>query len=518
MPSDDLFAERRRKVDELAARGIPAYGVDFAPTATVDEARRLLDAYEGEHPDAAVDAPDRPVVSVAGRIMQLRDLGGAAFAHVEDESGRMQMWFRADRSGDAHAMVALLDLGDIVGVTGPVTRTRRGEPSVLVDRLTLLVKALHSPPEKFHGLHDQETRYRKRYLDLLSNASQRRHFVTRTRIIRALHTTLNERGFIEVETPILQPIPGGGAAVPFRTHWNALHTDVYLRIAIELHLKRLLVGGYARVYEIGRVFRNEGLSPRHNPEFTMLEAYQAYATYNDMRELTEGLITAAAYAAGPQTVEDDEGGSAPCDDPLVRKVLGRSVDLRPPYRAETMVNLVREHTGVDALASWDDMHASAARLGVEVGPTLGPGAVLLEIYEQRVEGELWDPTFVLDYPAEVSPLARRRRDDPRFVERFELIVAGRELANAFSELNDPIDQRARFEEQARLRAAGDAEIPPIDEDFLEAIEMGMPPAGGLGVGVDRLVMLLTGAVTIRDVLLFPTMRPQARTSDGGHES
>jgi len=219
-----------------------------------------------------------------------------------------------------------------------------------------------------------------------------------------------------------------------------------------------------------------------------------------------------------ETVEDDEGGSAPCDDPLLRKVLGRSVDLRPPYRAETMVNLVREHTGVDALASWDDMHASAARLGVEVGPALGPGAVLLEIYEQRVEGELWDPTFVLDYPAEVSPLARRRRDDPRFVERFELIVAGRELANAFSELNDPIDQRARFEEQARLRAAGDAEIPPIDEDFLEAIEMGMPPAGGLGVGVDRLVMLLTGAVTIRDVLLFPTMRPQARTSDGGHES
>jgi lysyl-tRNA synthetase class 2 len=513
MPADDLFAERRRKVDELAARGIPSYGVDFAPTATIEEARGLLADYESEHPDAEVDAPDRPVVAVAGRIMQLRDLGGAAFAHLEDESGRMQMWFRADRPGDAHAMVALLDLGDIVGVAGPVTRTRRGEPSVLVDSVTLLVKSLHPPPEKFHGLHDQETRYRKRYLDLLSNASQRQHFATRTRMIRALHVTLAERGFLEVETPILQPVPGGGAAVPFRTHWNALHTDVFLRIAIELHLKRLLVGGYARVYEIGRVFRNEGLSPRHNPEFTMLEAYEAYATYHDMRELTEALVTAAARAAGPQVVEGEDGDGAAGADALVRSVLGKPIDLHPPYRADTMVNLVREHAGIDALASWDDMHAAAARIGVDVAPNLGPGAVMLEIYEQRVEGALWDPTFVLDYPAEVSPLARRRRDDPRFVERFELIIAGRELANAFSELNDPIDQRARFEEQARLRAGGDSEIPPIDEDFLEAIEVGMPPAGGLGLGVDRLVMLLTDVASIRDVLLFPTMRPQQRSGD-----
>src|ERR1700686_4174365 len=254
MPSDDLFAERRRKVDELAARGIPSYGVDFTPTATMDEARLRLNAYEAAHPSADVDAPDRPVVAVAGRIMQLRDLGGGAFAHVEDESGRMQMWFRADRPGDAHAMVGMLDLGDIVGITGPMTRTRRGEPSVLVDTVTLLVKALHAPPEKFHGLHDQETRYRKRYLDLLSNAAQRRHFATRTRLIRALRATLNQRGFVEVETPILQPIPGGGHALPFETHWNALHTDVYLRIAIELHLKRLIGGGYARVYQLGRGF------------------------------------------------------------------------------------------------------------------------------------------------------------------------------------------------------------------------------------------------------------------------
>ena len=432
MPSDDLFAERRRKVDELAARGIPSYGVDFTPSATMDGARLLLNAYEAEHPGADVEAPDRPVVAVAGRIMQLRDLGGAAFAHVEDETGRMQMWFRADRPGGAHTMVGVLDLGDIVGITGPMTRTRRSEPSVLVDTVTLLVKALHAPPEKFHGLHDQETRYRKRYLDLLSNSGQRRHFATRTRLIRALRASLDQRGFLEVETPVLQPIPGGGHALPFKTHWNALHTDVYLRIAIELHLKRLIVGGYARVYEIGRVFRNEGLSPRHNPEFTMLEAYQAYATYDDMRELTESLVTAAANAAGPQVAEQNEGGSAPCEDPLLRTAFGRSLDLRPPYRAATMVDLVLEHTGVDARTAWDEMHAAATGLGVEVAPDLGPGAVLVEIYEQRVEGELWDPTFVLDYPAEVSPLARRRRDDPRFVERFELIVAGREIANAFS--------------------------------------------------------------------------------------
>lgn len=509
MPADDLFAERLRKVEELAARGVPAYGVDFKPTATMARARALLDVHEREHPPDVDEAVTGPEVSIAGRIKQLRPQGRVCFAHLEDESGRLQAWFREDRLGDAYEVVRALDLGDIVGVTGAVTRTKRGEPSVLADAITLLVKALRPPPEKFHGLQDLETRYRRRYLDLLSNESERRHFATRTVIVRALRASLDTRGFMEVETPILLPIAAGGEAVPFVAHWNALHTDVYLRIAIELHLKRLLVGGYSRVYEIGRVFRNEGLSPKHNPEFTMLEAYQAYATYDDMRALTEALIVDAASAAGPQASEQ-EGGEPACQDPLVRSFAGRTLDLHPPYTVVRMTDLVRDGCGVDVLDRWDDMQRVAAELGVEVDRHLAPGAVMLEIYEQKVEPELWDPTFVLDYPADVSPLARRRPDDARFVERFELIVAGREVANAFSELNDPVDQRRRFEAQALLRAAGAAEIPPIDEDFLEAIEVGMPPAGGLGVGVDRLVMLLTGKTTIRDVLLFPTMRPQHR--------
>jgi lysyl-tRNA synthetase class 2 len=327
--------------------------------------------------------------------------------------------------------------------------------------------------------------------------------------VRSLRRTLDNRGFLEVETPILQPIPGGGHARPFVTHWNALHTDVYLRIAIELHLKRLLVGGYRRVYEMGRVFRNEGLSPRHNPEFTMLEVYEAYTDYHGMRTLTEALLVDAATALGPQHV-DDGGGNFPCDDPLRRRYGGRELLLAPPFRSARMVDLVAQACGFDPLDEWDELPGHAAALGVQLPPGAGPGTALLEIYEQRVEADLWDPIFVLDYPAEVSPLARRRGDDHRFVERFELVVAGREIANAFSELNDPVDQRRRFEAQAALRAAGDDQAFQVDEDFLEAIEVGMPPAGGLGVGVDRLVMLLTDAASIRDVLLFPTMRPRRR--------
>jgi lysyl-tRNA synthetase class 2 len=527
MPDDPLMAERRRKAEALAALGLPVYNVDFRPDHTLEEARDALAVWEATGPPA--DTPGPPV-AVAGRLMLHRIQGRSVFSHLEDEGGRMQVWFKQDQLGEpAFEAVRLLDLGDIVGVSGTLMRTRRGEPTVLVHTLTPLVKALRQPPEKFHGLQDQETRYRKRYYDLMSSAGQRRHFQHRAELLRSVRSTLERRDFLEVETPILQLIPGGGHAVPFRTHWNALHTEVYLRIAIELHLKRLLVGGYRRVYEIGRVFRNEGLSPRHNPEFTMLEAYQAYADYADMRELTEAIVVDAARAVPPPAAggeaETTEAGppgppTAPeapsagdamvaVADPLRRRYGGRDLVLTPPFRATTMARLIQEVCGFDPVRAWDDgsLEARAREAGVELQPGQGPGTVFNEIYEQKVERTLFDPTFVLDYPAEVSPLARRSRDDPRFVERFELVVAGRELANAFSELNDPIDQRSRFEEQARRRDLGATETQPLDEDFLEAIEAGMPPAGGLGIGIDRLVMLLTDSPGIRDVLLFPTMRP-----------
>jgi lysyl-tRNA synthetase, class II len=520
VPEDDLIAQRRRKVDELAALGVPSYNVDFKPDATLDQARARLIAFEDEHGPPPADAPpdqgprEGPTVSVAGRIVQLRLQGKVAFAHIEDEDTRLQLWLKSDRLGEQQwNLVRLLDLGDIVAVRGPLTRTRRGEPSVLADEVTLLVKALRPPPEKFHGLQDTETRFRKRYLDLLSHAEQRRHFATRTRIVQSVRRTLDSRGYLEVETPILLGLAGGASARPFRTHWNALDTDVYLRIAIELHLKRLLVGGYRAVYEMGRVFRNEGLSPRHNPEFTMLEAYEAYADYNTMRELTEAIFVDAASAVGSLPASDDGDADADAtsnENPLLRRLEGRPLDLTPPFRTARMADLIAQTCAFDPVQAWDDgtLRRRAEDIGVVLAPGMGDGAVFMEIYEQKVEHTLWDPTFVLDYPAEVSPLARRRRDDPRFVERFELVVAGRELANAFSELNDPIDQRRRFEDQARRRAAGDEEAPPLDEDFLEAIETGMPPAGGLGVGIDRLVMLLTDSPAIREVLLFPQMRPQ----------
>jgi lysyl-tRNA synthetase class 2 len=506
MPDDPLMAERRRKAEALAALGLPVYNVDFRPDHSLEEAREALAAWEATGPPA--DTPGPPVV-VAGRLMLHRIQGRSVFSHLEDEGGRLQVWFRQDQLGEgAFEAVRLLDLGDIVGVSGTLMRTRRGEPTVLVHALTPLVKALRQPPEKFHGLQDQETRYRKRYYDLMSSAGQRRHFRHRAELLRSVRRTLEERDFLEVETPILQLIPGGGHAVPFRTHWNALHTEVYLRIAIELHLKRLLVGGYRRVYEIGRVFRNEGLSPRHNPEFTMLEAYQAYADYADMRALTEAIVVGAARAV-PHSGEEGDLTETVDADPLHRRYGGRDLDLTPPFRASTMAALIEEVCGFDPVRAWDDgsLEARARQVGVDLQPGQGPGTVFNEVYEQKVERTLLDPTFVLDYPAEVSPLARRCRDDPRFVERFELVIAGRELANAFSELNDPIDQRTRFEEQARQRDLGATETQPLDEDFLEAIEAGMPPAGGLGVGIDRLVMLLTDSPGIRDVLLFPTMRP-----------
>ena len=433
----------------------------FRPTHSSETAKALL-AQEKDRTDP---------VSLGGRVMVKRLHGGSAFADLQDGVGRVQLFASRDILGpEPFDRFVELDPGDIVGASGPMFTTRRGEPTLEVHSLELLTKAHRPLPDKWHGLKDIEIRYRQRYVDLIANPSVRDVFRARTRIIAAIRHLYDERGFLEVETPVLQEIPGGGHARPFLTHHNALDRDLYLRIALELHLKRLLVGGLERVYEIGRVFRNEGLSPRHNPEFTLLECYQAYADYEDIMQLVEDMVVASAMAAGR---------------PLETSYEDEPVNLRPPFRRERMADLVVEHTGRHAV-----------------------GEELNDLFEEHVQPRLRQPTFVLDYPVEVSPLARPREDDPRFVERFELIILGREYANAFTELTDPIDQRARFETQAALRAAGNVEAHPMDEDFLRAVEYGLPPCGGLGVGIDRLVMLLTDQPSIRDVILFPVMKPE----------
>ncbi len=459
--AEDFLHDRREKVERLRASGIDPYSRGFKPTHSTVAAKELIGDEERTLP-----------VAVAGRLMVKRQQGGLVFADLQDGKGRIQLMANRAILGDEEfARFADLDLGDIIGVIGPIFRTKRGEITVEVQSFQLLTKSLRPMPEKWHGLKDVEIRYRQRYVDLIANPEVREVFRARTKIITAIRGLLEERGFIDVETPVLQEIPGGGHARPFLTHHNSLDRDLFLRIALELHLKRLLVGGFERVYEIGRVFRNEGLSPRHNPEFTLLESYQAYADYEDVMQLVEDLMVVAAMAAGR---------------PLQTSYQGESVDLTPPYRRERMADLVLEHTGRHAV-----------------------GEELNDLFEEHVEPRLRQPTFVLDYPVEISPLARPREDDPRFVERFELIVLGREYANAFTELTDPIDQRARFEAQAAMRAAGNIEAHPMDDDFLRAVEYGLPPCGGLGVGIDRLVMLLTDQPSIRDVILFPVMKSES---------
>jgi len=456
------MVDRREKLDRLRAAGIDPYSRGFKPTHSTVEARALLG--DGDRTTEEI--------ALAGRLMVKRLHGGSAFADLQDGAGRIQLFASRDILGpEAFELFSGLDPGDVIGVKGPMFRTRRGEPTVEVQSVHLLTKALRPLPEKWHGLKDIEIRYRQRYVDLIANPEVREVFRARTRIITGLRSLLDERGFVEVETPVLQEVPGGGHARPFLTHHNSLDRDLYLRIALELHLKRLLVGGFERVYEVGRVFRNEGLSPRHNPEFTMLECYEAYADYDDVMELVEDLVVASARSAGR---------------PLATTYQGEDIDLAPPYRRARMADLVLEFTGREAV-----------------------GNELNELFEEHVEPKLRQPTFVIDYPIEISPLARPRKDDPRFVERFELIILGREYANAFTELTDPVDQRARFEGQAAKRAAGDVEAHPMDEDFLRAVEYGLPPCGGLGVGIDRLVMLLTDQPSIRDVILFPVMKPES---------
>jgi len=464
VPEEDepeVIRDRRKKLERLRAAGIDPYSRGFKPTHSTAEARALLGDSERTEP-----------IALAGRLMVKRLLGGSAFADLQDQAGRIQLMASRDVLGERDFdLFAELDPGDLVGIRGPIFRTRRGEVTLEIRSFQLLTKSLRPLPEKWHGLKDVEIRYRQRYVDLIANPEVRDVFRTRTRIISAIRELLDSRGFLEVETPVLQEVPGGGLARPFLTHHNALDRDLYLRIALELHLKRLLVGGFERVYEIGRVFRNEGLSPRNNPEFTMLESYQAYADYEDVMRLVEDLLVTTSAAAGR---------------PLVTTYQGEEVDLTPPYKRERMADLVLEHTGRQAA-----------------------GHELNNLFEEHVQPKLRDPTFVTDYPIEISPLARRRDDDGRFVERFELIVLGREYANAFTELTDPIDQRQRFEAQAAERAAGDVEAHPMDEDFLRAVEYGLPPCGGLGVGIDRLVMLLTDQPSIRDVILFPVMKAES---------
>lgn len=434
-------------------------------------------------------------VSVAGRLMLRRVQGKVAFGTLADSTGRVQLFARADLTPEFDRFCRL-SLGDWVGVTGVVMKTRRGELSVRVDEWVILAPTRRPFPDKWHGLSDPDTRYRQRYVDLFVTEESRRAFLLRSRTVSLMRRWLEDRGFVEVETPIFHPVPGGAAARPFVTHHNALDLDLYLRVAPELYLKRLVVGGFERVFEIGRVFRNEGLSPRHNPEFTMLELYQAYADYTDLMELTESLVAElATELCGTTKLSYD----------------GRDLDLSPPWPRATLTELVTEHTGhaLDLDTPLDDLRALAAGYGATVERSWGPGKLLLEIYEKTTEARLWGPVFVCDYPQEVSPLARPHRSRPGYVERFEPIVAGRELGNAFSELTDPEDQRSRFEAQAAARAGGDDEAMALDEDYLRALEYGLPPTAGLGIGIDRLVMLLAGAANIRDVILFPTLRPEA---------
>jgi len=486
----EIMAGRREKVAALRAAGVDPHPPRFRPTHTLLEVR---DAHHGLPPATETET----VVTVAGRVVARRELGRLLFLVLREDGVDLQLFCRAAALDEpSRALLELLDVGDWIGATGTVMTTKTGELSVGPTELTLLGKGLRPLPDKWHGLTDTEQRFRQRELDLIVSSDARRVFEVRSRVVGALRRTLQGRSFIEVETPMLHPIPGGATARPFVTHHNSLDIDLYLRIAPELYLKRLIAGGMRRVFEINRSFRNEGMSPRHNPEFTMLESYAAYDDYTDVMELTEALLGAAAIAAVGSTE-------------IVHQ--GRELSLAAPFRRATLLDLVREATG-EATLSYatprEKVEALCDEHAVASDDAWGVGKLIVALYEELVESELWEPTFVIDHPVEVSPLARAHRDDPQVTERFELIIAGRELANAFSELVDPDEQRRRFEAQVAARHAGDDEAMRVDEAYLRAMELGMPPTGGLGVGIDRLVMLLADVATIRDVILFPTLRPE----------
>ncbi len=482
---NEILRVRRAKLAELQESGqdpfqVVRYDVDTAISSIVSD----YEGYEGKR------------VSLAGRLMSKRGMGKSSFCDLQDREGRIQLYVRINDMGeDAYELFKKLDIGDLVGVTGHVFRTRMGEISVKTDACTLLAKSLRPLPEKFHGLKDPDTRYRQRYLDLIVNPEVRRTFVLRSRILSAVRRFLDDRGFLEVETPILNTIAGGATARPFTTHHNTLDLDMFMRIAPELFLKRLIVGGLERVYEMGRMFRNEGMSIKHNPEFTMLELYQAYTDYHGMMDIAEQLFSSVAQEIlGTMKIVYQ----------------GQEIDLTPPWRRLTMTEAVKQFSGVDFDTIEDTAAAVAAaeEKGVHLAGKPCRGEILSLFFDEFVESELVQPTFITDYPVEVSPLTKRKPDRPELVERFEFFLTSREFGNAYSELNDPLDQKERFLAQVKKREAGDDEANMMDDDYINALEHGLPPTGGLGIGIDRLVMLLTDAYSIRDVLLFPTMKPR----------
>ncbi len=490
---NDLILQRIKTLKELRSNGVNPYRNTFS---VGDSSLDITNKY-GQMTAEELSAK-KYNCSIAGRVVALRSFGKAAFAHIQDHAGRVQIYVKKELVGeDTYSLFKKIDIGDFIGVEGIVFRTKTNELTVEAGRITLLSKSLRPLPEKWHGLTDKEIRYRQRYVDLIVNPEVKNVFIMRSKIIKALREFLDNNGFLEVETPMMQSIPGGATARPFKTHHNALGIDLYLRIAPELYLKRLIVGGFNRVYEINRNFRNEGLSIKHNPEFTMLEFYMAYATYNDLMDFTERLIAFVADSTlGGQkiTIGTDE------------------IDLTPPWERLSLKDAVLKYTGMDT-GIMDDRTLSldwAKAEGVQLKGDESHARIILEIFEKKVESSLIRPTFITEYPTEVSPLARRKDDAPEITERFELFIGGMEVANAFSELIDPEDQKGRFHAQERERSGGDEEAHYMDEDFIRALEYGMPPTGGEGIGIDRLVMLLTGQTSIRDVILFPQMRAEAR--------
>ncbi len=482
---NELIKVRKDKLLAMQEAGNDPFQIVKYPVDThTDEIRDRYDELEGKE------------VTIAGRLMSKRIMGKASFCNVQDRNGRMQAYVSRNDIGDEpYAAFKKYDIGDIIGIRGIVFKTKTGEISVHAHEVVLLSKSLQILPEKFHGLKDQETRYRQRYVDLIVNPEVKEVFMKRSAIIREVRNILDEKGFLEVETPTLQTIPGGAAARPFITHHNALDIDMYCRIALELPLKRLIVGGFEKVYEIGRVFRNEGIDIRHNPEFTLMELYQAYTDYHGMMDITEELFREVCKRVNGTTVVNYGG---------------HELDLGKPFARLTMTEAVKQYSGVDfdEVKDTAEAKAIAKEKGVEFEARHEKGDILNLFFEEFVEKNIIQPTFIMDYPVEVSPLTKRKPDKPELTERFELFIVGREYGNAYSELNDPIDQRARFDHQAKMREMGDDEANLIDEDFMLAMEYGMPPTGGLGIGIDRMVMLLTGAASIRDVILFPTMRPE----------